>query len=262
MIYSGLFSEDPISTWARLALALAAAALAFVGAVSALSITRAFGVTFLGSARDASLPDAQEANAWMLFPMGIHAAGTVVLGVAPTLGFALVAAPTAHFLRAGTEGVGMETLQALVVTLTRIGAISALLITTVIIALWLRKRVLRAVPMTNATWGCGYTAPNVRMQYTGASFGVDFANRFEGILHTHRHQQAPSGYFPLDSHISTDCVDAVEKRLYSVIGQGNDTATELSRLMHEDDPRLAFAAGLAAIVAISALILLTEGALP
>jgi hydrogenase-4 component B len=262
MIYSGLFSEDPINTWARLSLALAAAALAFVGAVSALSITRAFGVTFLGSARDTSLPDAREANAWMLFPMGIHAAGTVLLGVAPTLGFALVAAPTALFLRGSTERAGMETLQTLVDTLTGIGAISALIISTVLFVLWLRKRVLHPEPLTNVTWGCSYAVPNTRMQYTGAGFGTDFANQFEGILLTHRHQQAPTGYFPTDSHISTDCVDAVERRLYSVIGQGNATATELSRLMHEDDPRLAFAAGLAAIVAISALILLTEGALP
>jgi hydrogenase-4 component B len=147
-------------------------------------------------------------------------------------------------------------------TLTRIGAISALVITTVLVVLWLRKRILRADHLTDVTWGCGYAAPNTRMQYTGTSFGTDFANRFEGILHTHRHQQAPNGYFPTDSHITTDCVDAVEKRLYSVIGRGNHTATDLSRLMHEDDPRLAFAAGLAAIVAISALILLTEGALP
>lgn len=262
LVYSSLFSEDPISVWARLALALAAAALAFVGAVSALSITRAFGVAFLGSNRDASLPAAQEANAWMLLPMGMHAAGTVLLGVAPTLGLALVAAPTALFLRTVPGTVGMETLQSVVGTLTRIGTISGLLVVALLIVLWLRRQVLSDRVATGATWGCGYTVPNTRMQYTGTSFSTDFANRFEGILHTHRHQQAPAGYFPTDSHVSTDCVDAVEKRLYSVIGQGNDTATELSRLMHEDDPRLAFAAGLAAIVAISALILLTEGALP
>jgi len=32
--------------------------------------------------------------------------------------------------------------------------------------------------------------------------------------------------------------------------------------MHEDDPRLAFAAGLAAIVVIAALVVLANGALP
>jgi hypothetical protein len=32
--------------------------------------------------------------------------------------------------------------------------------------------------------------------------------------------------------------------------------------MHEDDPRIAFALGLAAVVAIAALVVLSEGALP
>jgi len=62
--------------------------------------------------------------------------------------------------------------------------------------------------------------------------------------------------------VITDCVDAVERRLYSVIGHGDETATEVSRKMQEDDPRLAFSAGLAALVVIAALVLLAEGVLP
>jgi hydrogenase-4 component B len=52
LIYSGLFSGEGIGVWARLLLAGVAMLLAFVGAVSALSITRAFGVIFMGHARD------------------------------------------------------------------------------------------------------------------------------------------------------------------------------------------------------------------
>ena len=36
---------------------------------------------------------------------------------------------------------------------------------------WLRRRLLRNRPVSEGpTWGCGFTAPNVRMQYTGESF--------------------------------------------------------------------------------------------
>ena len=36
---------------------------------------------------------------------------------------------------------------------------------------WLRRRALRRRTVTaGPTWGCGFTAPNVRMQYTGESF--------------------------------------------------------------------------------------------
>lgn len=36
---------------------------------------------------------------------------------------------------------------------------------------WLRRRALRSRTVGEGpTWGCGFTAPNVRMQYTGESF--------------------------------------------------------------------------------------------
>jgi len=265
LIYSGLFTGESINIWAKLTLALTAAALAFVGAVSALSITRAFGVIFLGNARDPSLPEAHEASGWMLFPMVVHTIGTVVLGVAPTLGLALVAAPTALFLHLTPDALAGEALQSVTGTLVRIGAISAGLVAIVMLVLalvWLRTRLKRQTPERNATWSCGYGAPNARMQYTGASFSADFADRFKNIMLMLKRQKAPAGYFPRDSYVITDCVDAVERRLFAVINQGDASATDLSQKLHEDDPRIAFAAGLAAIVAIGALVLLAEGGLP
>lgn len=261
-IYSGLFSNDGIGVWAKLALSLAAAALAFVGAVSAMSIARAFGVIFLGNSRDTDLPEGHEASRWMLVPMAIHALGTVVLGVAPTLGFAMVAAPTALLMHHLPHTITTEILHATINTLTRIGAISGTLMVSIIVVVWLRFRLFPQSSVRNATWGCGYDAPNMRMQYTGASFSMDFAERFKSIMVLLKRQKKPAGYFPTDSYVITDCIDAVERRVYSVIGHGDDTAAELSRKLHEDDPRLAFSAGLASIVIIAALVLLAEGALP
>jgi hydrogenase-4 component B len=77
-----------------------------------------------------------------------------------------------------------------------------------------------------------------------------------------KRQKTPTGYFPTDSYVITDCVDSVERRLYAVIGRGDNSATELSQKLHEDDPRIAFSAALAAIVAIAALVVMAEGALP
>jgi hydrogenase-4 component B len=262
LIYSGLFTGDAGNIWAKLAFILAATALAFVGAVSALSITRAFGVIFLGSARDDSLPAGHEPSGWMLVPLGIHTAGTVVLGLFPTLGFALVAAPTALFLHAVPDAFAAEAMQGLAAALARLGAISATVAVLIALVWWLATRMQKQPPRHNATWGCGYGAPTPRMQYTGSSFSSDFAKPFKGILVLLKRHKAPAGYFPSDSYVITDCVDAVERRLYNVIGHGDESASEISRLIHEDDPRLAFAIGLAAIMTIAALVLLAEGALP
>jgi hydrogenase-4 component B len=174
----------------------------------------------------------------------------------------MVAAPVALLMHPLPHALSAESLHATIGTLSRIGAFSGVLVLSVIGVIWLRFRFFARPPARNATWGCGYDAPNPRMQYTAASFSTDFAERFKNVMVLLKRQRAPVGYFPSDSYVITDCVDAVERRLYSVIGHGDETASEVSRKMQEDDPRLAFSAGLAALVAIAALVLLAEGALP
>ncbi|HWS76051.1 MAG TPA: proton-conducting transporter membrane subunit, partial [Quisquiliibacterium sp.] len=195
LIYSGLFSGQPIPPWAKVALAGTAAGLAFVGAVSALSITRAFGVVFLGSPRDPSIEHPREVSRWMLAPTLLHAAGVVVLGVAPVLGLALVEGSAALAL-AGLPSSGrnlLEPLQDLSATLWRIGAISAALAAAIAAAWWLRGRFGRREVRRHVTWGCGYTSPNARMQYTGSSFSWDFSQRFRRLMVLLRRQRAPQG---------------------------------------------------------------------
>ena len=139
--------------------------------------------------------------------------------------------------------------------------ISGVLVAVIVAVLLLRSRVTQACPDRGPTWGCGYDAANTRMQYTGASFSTDFSRNFRSIMALLKRQKAPAGYFPRDSYVITDCADAVERRLYNVIDNGDDTAAGLSEKMREDDPRMAFSAGLAALVIIASLVVLAEGAL-
>lgn len=263
VIYSGLFSGAAIPLGAKVALCVAGAVLAFVGAVSALSITRAFGVVFLGAPRDARVHPPTEVSRWMLLPMGLHAIGVVVLGVAPVLGFMLVQGPTEIAL-ASLPASGANVLASISDTLMRIGAISGALLAFVVLVVlmwWLRAKTARRPVASHVTWVCGYGSPNPRMQYTGASFSSDFSARFSAVLGLLRRQKAPKGYFPSDAYVITDCVDAVERRLFSVIGHGDTSASDLSGKLREDDPRIAFAAALVALVVIAGLVVLAGGPL-
>jgi hydrogenase-4 component B len=265
LIYSGLFTGEPVAVWAKVALGVGGAVLAFVGAVSALSITRAFGIVFLGRPRDAGVHAPGEVSYWMLLPMGAHGLAVIVLGVLPALGFRLVREPTALAL-AALPGAGAELLQPVAEALSRIGLISGTLVLAIVALVWLRRPAAgpSTVPPPPAvgTWGCAYGAPNPRMQYTGSSFSSDFSARFGGVMVTQKRQKAPQGYFPDDSYLITNAVDAVERRLFSVIKHGDATAAELSSRLREDDPRVAFAAALIALVTMSALIMLASGPLP
>ena len=261
VIYSALFNSAAIGIWAKVALCVAGALLAFVGAVSALSITRAFGVVFLGSARDASVHAPLEVSRWMLLPMGLHGLGVIVLGVAPVLGFLLVRGPTAIAL-ALLPASNINLLQPISNTLSRIGLISAALALTVALLWWLRTRTQSKPAAQHVTWGCGYTAPNTRMQYTGSSFSRDFSTRFRGVLLMLQRRKAPTGYFPTDSYLITDCVDAVERRLFAVINNGDASAKDWSQRLREDDPRIAFGMALVAIIMIAGFVVFSTGPLP
>ena len=260
VIYSGLFTGEAIGVSAKVALCLAGAVLAFVGAVSALSITRAFGVVFLGNARDPDTTTAGEASRWMLVPTGLHALGVVLLGLVPALGVALVEWPVRLALEQ-TLPATANVLPALSAALTRIGLISGGLALVVMALVWLRFRAVAAPGKRHVTWGCGYTAVNPRMQYTGSGFSSDFSEYFRGVMVLLRRRKAPAGYFPDDSYLVTDCVDAVERRLYSVINHGDASAAQMSSRLKEDDPRLGFAAALVAILLLAGLVLLAGGPL-
>jgi hydrogenase-4 component B len=262
LIYSGLFTGEAVSLWAKLLLACVAMLLAFVGAVSALSITRAYGVIFMGNSRDDSLPEGHDPSAWMLVPLLLHTAGTVLLGLMPVLGLALVAAPTRLFLRTLPSAVATEAMQGVQDVLGRVSLMSACVAGLVVLAWLLRRLLRRQLAAAGPTWGCGYTADSARVQYTANSFSKEFGSHFPGVMLRLVRQKVPTGYFPTDAYVVTDCVDAVEHRLYNVIGQGNESATLISKLLHEDDPRIAFALGLAAVAVIAALVVLAEGALP
>jgi hydrogenase-4 component B len=177
----------------------------------------------------------------------------------------LVRGPTALAL-AALPTSGVDVLQPVADSLARIGIISGTLSLVIGASIWLRTRAARRPcappPVAVGTWGCAYGAPNARMQYTGSSFSSDFSARFSSVMVTLRRQKAPQGYFPDDSYLITDCVDAVERRLFSVIKHGDASAAQLSSQLREDDPRIAFAAALIAIVTISGLIVLASGPLP
>ena len=247
IIYSGLLSGAAPSTSRNVALVASAAGLAFVGAVSALSITRAFGIAFLGSARDSSLPIGQEPPATMWLPMVLHAAGVITIGLWPGLGLSLLRSTLGLIpLHASVDDVMRPLLPML--DASRVLAVFLALAGVVCV---LRGRASRRT----ATWGCGYSAVTPRMQYTGSSFSQQFARIFESFVPALRREQVPTEFFPQQpGHVHSHHPDPVEQRMFEVLGQGEDFVVQAATRIPEQ-PRFAFAAGLIALLLIGALLL-------
>ena len=87
--------------------------------------------------------------------------GLVVLAFTKLYGTVFLGAPRSHEVAEASE---VDSLRIAAMALPLVIVVAALL-------LWLRRRTLRGRRVAEGpTWGCGFTSPNVRMQYTGESF--------------------------------------------------------------------------------------------
>jgi hydrogenase-4 component B len=246
LIYTGLFSGASPTTEGNIVLVCAAATLAFVGAVGALSTTRAFGLGFLGVARDPSIHVGADASRSMRVPMAVHGIAIVVLGVYPDLALRLVEPAVQRFHFSPGPVAATELADALGPVIWACRGLAAVLCVA-LAAGWRRRRDARA----GATWGCGYTAGTPRMQYTGSSFSAQLSTVFRAALPVVTREQLPTVAFPQHgSQLSTNHVDAVERRMFEVLGQGEQFVQDTSGRIPEQ-PRFAFAAGLIALVVVA-----------
>ncbi|MGB8931433.1 MAG: hypothetical protein WCC48_09340, partial [Anaeromyxobacteraceae bacterium] len=140
---------------------------------------------------------------------------------------------------------------------------TSLAILAVFVALVLVRRLLalgRPAPI-HVTWGCGYGAPTPRMQYTAASFSAQLAEIAFAVLPQLRRERLPAGPFPEGrGRIETTCVDAVERRMFEVLNEGDDTVANASSRIPVE-PRFALGAGLVVLIVMIGVLLGSAGVL-
>ncbi|MBS1148881.1 MAG: hyfB [Myxococcaceae bacterium] len=253
LIFGSLLEPVPVGGLERTALVFAAAVLAMVGGISAFAVVRSFGLTFLGVPRDPAVHPKTPTHPAMLLTMGVHAAGILAIGLAPDLAFRLVAAPARLF----TQLVPAAAPRAVdpVALLAPIANLAALLIVIVgglvLLRGWLATR---APARTHVTWSCGYPAPTARIQYTGTSFTAPLSRLFAGVLPMLRREKLPVGPFPQSGdYLHTHSVDAVERRMFELIGNSDQLVTETAAKISEES-RLSFGLGLLVLVIMIGLL--------
>jgi len=254
LIYVGLMQPAPKLGLVRMSLMLFAALLALVGGLSALSLTRCFGLTFLGTPRDPFHVDLKaRENPWMIVPMVLHGIGILAIGLMPAVGLKLIEGPTTMLLRLSSAPatpleayIPMSLVNSLTVMAGTLMGVLAVLIA-------LRFLLLPKCDRLHVTWGCGYTLPNPRMQYTGSSFSQSMAAVFSDLLKFITREDLPRGVFPKDGTYETHCVDAVERTMFKALADGESVMNKAMSLVPEGS-RSSFAFGLVGLLILVALI--------
>ena len=168
LIYLGML--DGIASGSDvLASAAGLAALALIGGVVILAFTKLYGTVFLGAPRTHEVAEASEVDNFRIAAMALPLAGILFIGLFPQTAVSAVTRAAGFFIHHPADAADYL----LSPTLAAVSRTVWLLILVVGLLAWLRSRALRTRKVTDgATWGCGFTSPNVRMQYSGEGGAV------------------------------------------------------------------------------------------
>lgn len=199
VIYSGLIEGLKSNSLPQIFLfVLSLAGLSIIGGLSVLTFSKTFGTIFLGSAREPLHHKPVEASYLMLLPQYLIVA--VMLGVAFVPQFFLNA--TAVILQDMGNSMNFRptALPAYVGSISGISLYSFLLIGLTGAILLVRSQLLKSRSgHIGSTWGCAYSAPNSRMQYTGKSFSKPLGKIFNFLMIERKqyHELDPGEIFPV-----------------------------------------------------------------
>jgi len=129
-------------------------------------------------------------------PMTLLAAACLLAGLAPQLILPLAEAALAPLapIAVGQSGALLSLTWISIAGLGILG-LGALL------AVLLRQRQSSLPTGRAATWGCGYLAPEARMQYSGTSFSEILTSLMKGVVRTRVQQGRISGFAPQPANL-------------------------------------------------------------
>jgi hydrogenase-4 component B len=207
-IYLGLF--DTLVSQAKPSFAgaaFAAAALALIGALALACFVKVYGAVFLGTARSEHAQHAHEVPPSMLGPMSVLAGSCFLIGLAPRLIAPVLERAVASWApEVADPGPRLAVLAPLNwISIMGVALVAGLWLTWRLLSLRLRSSVVEQGP----TWGCGYLAPNTRMQYTSSSFAQMLVSLFGWVLRPRTHKPVNLPLFPQKTEFHSEVPDVV-----------------------------------------------------
>jgi hydrogenase-4 component B len=98
----------------------------------------------------------------------------------------------------------------------------------------LRRRLLRGRTVEAAsTWGCGYSRPSPRMQYSATSFSMPLVGLFAAMVPRVVDAKPPEGLFPGGAKLDDHCRDLAEARLLQPVLERGGVAIRFLRRLQQ-----------------------------
>ncbi len=145
--------------------------LALIGGVVVLAFTKLYGTVFLGSPRSHAVAEAEEVDNFRIAASALPLLGILTVGLFPQAAVRVVATAADFFLPQGSLHASEMARMIFPETLRTLSLTAWILLGVIALVYWLKSRALKQRTVESGpTWGCGFTATNTRMEYTGESF--------------------------------------------------------------------------------------------
>jgi hydrogenase-4 component B len=209
-IYMGSFRGVGVQTPVFVQSLLAIVSLAVIGGLALACFTKVVGVVFQGEPRSQAAHDVNEKGPAMLLPMIVLAGACAVIGIYPGA-FMFMALNGVAALGLGLGPAPLAPVAQLSANIT-LGA--TLFLAALLILLALRRWFYQGKPIgSGGTWGCGFTQPTTRMQYTGSSYAASILEFFKPAAPLEESHPPVRGLFPDRTHYHSHVHDIVERHL-------------------------------------------------
>jgi hydrogenase-4 component B len=214
LIYIGAFKGIVLSKTVFGMAAIAIVSLAVIGGLALACFTQVVGVMFQGEPRSRAARDAHEKGPAMLVPMSVLAFLCILVGVLPGF-FIDMALKAVSCLGLEWGQVPLDPFCRMTANITRSALVLALVLALVAA---LRSLCYRNKPIhRSGTWGCGFSRPTARMQYTGSSYASFILSFFSTAAPLEEDHPGITGRFPAKTHYRSRVHDIAEKHMDRII---------------------------------------------
>jgi formate hydrogenlyase subunit 3/multisubunit Na+/H+ antiporter MnhD subunit len=216
LIYCGILNGINSAGIARITLMIITfAGLSMIGGISILTFTKTFGTIFLGTPRQKLKHEPVEVSELMLFPQYLIIAAMLAVAFFPGFFIGLTGRILNNITFPGIV-INMADLNGYITVVKSISLASAILLAIIALIAGVRWLVTRTSgEVSSSTWGCGYLAPNARMQYTGKSFSKSFGKLFNFIMIEKKgyHEIEKDEIFPVSRKYRSFYLDIFEAKI-------------------------------------------------
>jgi len=209
LIYYGAFHGLDLQGASFILTTLTILSLALIGGLAAACFTKVVGIVFLGEPRSEAAAQASETGILLISSQFILALFCLLIGIFPEpfVRAAFLASRSLPLI------ADFNTMQFIPV-LSNIARTAALFLVLFLLIAGIRKLLYSGKEITQSgTWGCGFTQPTVRMQYTGTSYADSMVDFFRPFVRVQKKFSGINTMFPGKTTYSSHVEDTSETGL-------------------------------------------------